>query len=67
MLPAVQFHNQVSIRAGEIGYVRTDFVLAAEFPALEVAMPQVMPKQLLGICLPDAQLARPVYVQTLHP
>jgi len=67
MLPTVQLHNQVRIRADEIGDARADFMLTAEFPALQAAISKSMPEQLFGIGLFDTQLARSVCIQTLHP
>ncbi|KLD64669.1 hypothetical protein Y882_06180 [Dyella japonica DSM 16301] len=67
MLTAVQFQNQASIRTDKIDDIQPNLVLTAEFPALQAAISQVMPEQLLGVCLTDAQAACSIYIQTLHP
>ena len=67
MLATVKLHNQASIWTDEIGDVSTNFVLASELPTLKTSASQMVPKQLFGICLIDAQAACSIYIQTLHP
>lgn len=67
MLSAVELHDQASVRTDKIDDIQPDLVLTAELPALQPAISQVMPEQLLGVCLADAQAACSVYIQTLHP
>ncbi|MET3651840.1 hypothetical protein ABIC75_001562 [Dyella japonica] len=67
MLTTVKLHDQAGIRTDKINDIEPDLVLTAEFPALEAAISQVMPQQLPGICLTDAQAACSIYAQTLHP
>ncbi len=62
MLPAIQLHDQTSIRTDKIDDVLADFVLAPEFPALQMAVAQSAPKQLLGSGLRSPQTASSIDV-----
>ena len=47
---AVDFEDESEFRAKEVGDVRADWVLAAEFEAVERSVAQVLPDERLGGC-----------------
>ena len=62
MLPAVEFHNQTRVWTEKIDDVRTNFVLAAEFPTLQAPVTYSKPKCLLCIRLGYPQTASAIHV-----
>ena len=49
MLPSIDFHDEASLLAQEIDYIRTQGDLATEFPSLKAARAQVVPEPLLRV------------------
>lgn len=49
MLAAVQLHDQACIWADKISDVDIDLMLSPELPALQTAISQAVPQQLLGV------------------
>jgi hypothetical protein len=50
VLPAVQFNDQPTVQANEIGHERAERHLPAELVPAELAIPQPGPRECLSLC-----------------
>jgi len=67
VLASIQLHHQRPLAADEVDHVPIDFVLAAEFAAIQLAVPQAIPQHLLSVGHACTQPARAIHIHAFHP